>query len=106
MTSLGCRGQPAMQRLVGRSVLAGWPRSGTSRGPSSAGSSSLPAWAHEWRPEVRSRLALALAEERLGEAIRLYQAGQSLRSVGLVLGVHATTVRSYLLKAGVKPRGH
>jgi hypothetical protein len=58
---------------------------------------------HVKRAGVQLRLPALLAEE-VDEAMQLYQAGQSLRKLGLHFGVRDTTVRSALLRAGVKMR--
>jgi hypothetical protein len=42
--------------------------------------------------------------EAQGEAVRRYQAGESMATIGAALGVNAATVRRALLKAGVATR--
>jgi predicted transcriptional regulator len=37
-------------------------------------------------------------------ATELHKAGNSFRDVGKWLGVHASTVRQYLIRAGIEPR--
>jgi DNA-binding CsgD family transcriptional regulator len=58
---------------------------------------------HVNRPQAR-RHAPALNQAEVEVAAALYRAGQSFREVGVQLGVHASTVRQYLLREGVKPR--
>jgi hypothetical protein len=62
---------------------------------------------HLNRP-VTPRRYPALGEAQVEEAVGLYEAGMSFREVGRTLGVHASTARQYLIRAGVgpeRPRG-
>jgi hypothetical protein len=58
---------------------------------------------HVKRAGVRLRLPALLPEE-VEEASQLYRSGQSLRRVGSQFGVRDTTIRTALLRAGVKMR--
>lgn len=58
---------------------------------------------HVKRAGIRLRVPALLPEE-VEEASRLYRSGQSLRQVGSHFGVRDTTVRTALLRAGVKMR--
>jgi DNA-binding CsgD family transcriptional regulator len=51
------------------------------------------------------RRSPALSEAEVEEAVRRYEAGMSFREVGQVFGAHASKVRQYIARAGVKPRG-
>jgi DNA-binding CsgD family transcriptional regulator len=46
----------------------------------------------------------ALGPAEIAEATRMYASGMSLAAVGRLLGVHANTVRSALIKAGIRTR--
>ena len=46
----------------------------------------------------------ALEACQVEEAARLYEAGRSLRTIGIYFGRHASTVRLALIKAGVHTR--
>jgi hypothetical protein len=46
----------------------------------------------------------ALDAYQVEEAARLYEAGQSLRAIGIHFGRHASTVRLALIKTGVRTR--
>ncbi|HTW07413.1 MAG TPA: helix-turn-helix domain-containing protein [Acidimicrobiales bacterium] len=52
----------------------------------------------------RARRSPALDEPMLNLAIKLYVSGLSFTAVGRELGIHAATVREYLIKACVQPR--
>lgn len=58
---------------------------------------------HLNRPEG-PRKTPAMGPVEVEQAIDLYRSGLSFRAIGRGLGVHASTVRQYLLNAGVKPR--
>jgi hypothetical protein len=42
--------------------------------------------------------------EQIDDAVRLYEAGQSLAKIGAELGVEAGTVRRALMKRGIRLR--
>jgi DNA invertase Pin-like site-specific DNA recombinase len=59
---------------------------------------------HLNRQERRPGRYPALDTEAVDEAVGLYQSGMSLREVGLVVGVHADTVRRALIRVGITMR--
>jgi IS30 family transposase len=59
---------------------------------------------HLNRSEPRRRRYPALDESEVEVAVQLYATGLSLRNVGIALGVHASTVRLSLRRAGVPLR--
>lgn len=58
---------------------------------------------HLSRPRTKRR-SPALTGQEVLLATQLYRTGTSFRGIGKQLGVHASTVRQYLLKAGIQPR--
>jgi lambda repressor-like predicted transcriptional regulator len=58
---------------------------------------------HLNRSQARRRYP-ALDEHGQDVAAQLYRSGLSLRDVGITLGVHASTIRMALMKAGVVRR--
>jgi DNA-directed RNA polymerase specialized sigma24 family protein len=59
---------------------------------------------HLNRSETRGQRYPALDEHEVDVAMQLYGTGLSLRNVGIALGVHASTVRLSLRRAGVTLR--
>jgi IS30 family transposase len=58
---------------------------------------------HVNRSNTKRRYPVLYADQ-VAEPARLYEAGQSLRAIGIQLGRHPATVRRALIKAGVQIR--